>query len=386
MVRYGYYPGDRAFRKQAEALQESSLDVGVICLRGVDERAEDVIDGVSVRRIRVRSAAGFVWLVAIRLFAEHLRHRIRLVQVTNPPNALVFSALPLRMLGASMILDMPCPAPEQFATTHPKWYHIPLVRLSRFVEMLSLKMADRVLVENREFREHLGARGGDINEITVVMPALSEDRILVDYQRDAVDEIAQVRKDGRHKGDFTIVSHLDIDDQSGVDLVIEAIALLKERIPGLTYRVFGNGDAIDDVIEMAEGLKIRDRILIRSDANRDDIVKEILFADAAIIPVRATEYSMLLHPETIVDYITLGKPIVITRLRALESYFPDDSLYYFRPNDSQDLADTIYSVFAHPQDVNQHVARTRDVYDPNRWERESKKFVGVYRQLLGGDP
>jgi hypothetical protein len=80
-------------------------------------------------------------------------------------------------------------------------------------------------------------------------------------------------------------------------------------------------------------------------------------------------------------YVALGKPVVCSRLGAIASCFPEDSLTYFEPENAGDLAEGIYAVYTHPKDARSRVANASDIYGTHRWERERKKYVGVFRDL-----
>jgi glycosyltransferase involved in cell wall biosynthesis len=173
-----------------------------------------------------------------------------------------------------------------------------------------------------------------------------------------------------------------MEEESGVDLGGRRIIKKKERLPGLTYRVIGQGRHIDEAASVAGRLGIEDRIHFLGDADRDETLREILTANVGIVPVRESPYTSLMHPRSVYDYIALRRPVIASRLRALVAYFPDDSLIYFRPGDVDDLAEKIYSVFAYPEECVRRVNNASDIYNAHRWERESKKYVGVFRQLL----
>ena len=87
----------------------------------------EVVDGVEVTRLGgTRKRAGKVrYLVeygsffadaGATLVREHRRRPLPLVQVANPPDALFFCALPLRALGAALVLDIHDLSPELYAS------------------------------------------------------------------------------------------------------------------------------------------------------------------------------------------------------------------------------------------------------------------------------
>ncbi len=86
------------------------------------------------------------------------------------------------------------------------------------------------------------------------------------------------------------------------------------------------------------------------------------------------------------EFIALGLPVIATRLSSVSAYFPDDSIVYYEPGNADDLADKLHSVFAHPEDVAGRVRKATEIYETYRWDRESKKYLGVYQGLLGEVP
>ena len=74
--------------------------------------------------------------------------------------------------------------------------------------------------------------------------------------------------------------------------------------------------------------------------------------------------------------------VIATRLDSVAAYFPDDALLYYESEDSQDLADRIKYVYAHPEETDARITNAREVYETYRWEREKKKYLGVYHSLL----
>jgi glycosyltransferase involved in cell wall biosynthesis len=388
---------DWSLRSEIEALQTEGFDVSVVCLRGEGEAPAEIVDGVEIHRFAIGDRTDNIWrflfntklfglLTAARLAVTHLTKRLQLVQFHNPPDYLVFAAWWLRLAGVKIIVRIRDPVPEYFATRYNKWYHTPVLGLLRLTERLALKMAHRVIVENREMRENLGEHGADVNKITVVLGVADEGLIPVDEYQTVVDQVADAKKDERRRGTFSIVSHISAGQGWGIDVVVEAVAKLQDRLPGLVYRAIGRGRSIDDGRRLAERLKVSDRIHFLGYPDPNELGREILAADVGIVAVDSNPYTSLLHPKSIYDYIALRKPVIAPRLRALESYFPEDSLLYFRPGDADDLAEKIYSVFAYPEEITTRVNNATDIYEAHRWERERKKYVGVYRQVLDYSP
>ena len=127
MLTHSYYEEDPRVRREAEAVVASGRPVDVFALRRPDDPPDEILDGVTVRRLDVAappgrrprdatsantspSSSGPAWA----LTRAHPRRRYGLVQVHTLPDFLVFAALPLRLVGVPVILDLHEAMPEFF--------------------------------------------------------------------------------------------------------------------------------------------------------------------------------------------------------------------------------------------------------------------------------
>jgi hypothetical protein len=127
MVVHSRYPiGETRVQREAQALVAAGWDVSVLCLRGPDEPSTETVDGVFVRRLPVDRNRGrglgaqlveyltFFLLAFAALTTLHWRRRFDVVHVHNLPDFLVFAALPAKVSGASVVLDLHDLMPEFF--------------------------------------------------------------------------------------------------------------------------------------------------------------------------------------------------------------------------------------------------------------------------------
>src|SRR3712207_1059811 len=77
-----------------------------------------------------------------------------------------------------------------------------------------------------------GGRGAAEDKVTVVMDGGDED---------VVRRGRSVAPGPATSGTFTLVSHGTVEQHYGLDTVIEAVAVLREEIPGLRLRIYGDG-------------------------------------------------------------------------------------------------------------------------------------------------
>ncbi|MGK9230429.1 glycosyltransferase [Inquilinus limosus] len=394
IVRHGFYPSELNIRREAEALREDGYCVHVICLRKPGEAAHEVVDGIHVRRMPIEHRRGnirrylfeynaFFVVASLELARLHLRHRLRAVQVNTMPDYLVFCTLPVRLAGVKVILHMHEPMPELFGMLFDKMHHRPLNLAVKLAERLSLAYADRALTVTADMRQNLGRRGADLSKITVVLNVPDDRMFHPDRYTHLEERVARAKEEDRRAGVFRLLCHGTIEQRYGLDLVVGAVARLKNAIPGVQFRFMGQGEHLAAVLARAAELGVSSHVHYLGFVPFETMIEEILCADVTIVPMRRNPYSVLVHTNKMYEYMALGRPIIASRLDSVLSYFPEDTLLYFEPDGEDDLAERALYVFDHAEEIQSRVRRTTELYQMYRWEHEKGKYLGVYDALLG---
>ena len=131
MIVHSYYDEDPRVRREAEALVARGRSVDVYGLRRPGDPAEGWLEGVRVKRLDVQRHQGAGFLVylleylsffiraTLAVTIAHPRRHYALVQVHSLPDFLVFAALPLKLVGVPVILDLHEAMTELFAMRFP---------------------------------------------------------------------------------------------------------------------------------------------------------------------------------------------------------------------------------------------------------------------------
>ena len=180
MLVHSYYDEDPRVRREAESLAASGRPVEVYALRRPDDPVDAEIAGVTVRRIDVQRHQGAGLGVYLReyvtflvragwsLARDHRRRRYALVQVHTLPDFLVAAALPLRLTGVPVILDLHEAMPEFFRTRFPRASNPLVHRLLVLQERISIGLASAAITVNDAMAERLVGLGIRADRVTVV--------------------------------------------------------------------------------------------------------------------------------------------------------------------------------------------------------------------------
>jgi len=388
MLVHSYYEEDPRVRREAESLVAAGESVDVLALRQPGANAEGVVDGVRVRRLDVQRHQGaglgtyareylsFIvragW-AAVRL---HRARRYHLVQVHSLPDALVFAALPLRLAGVPILLDLHEAMPEFFRSRFPRASNPIVHRLLLLQERLSIGAATRVLTVNDALRERLVALGVPGDKVAVVRNGPSLRRF---------DPAAHPRRAFMEDGCLRLVYAGALTPTYELDVLIDAVAGLAGARPDLPIRLdlYGRGDS--------EG-RLRERVAARS---LDGIVEfhgripveavpaAIAAADIGVAPTRRDRFTDISLSTKIFEYAAMGKPAVCSRLPLVESLLPEAMATAYPAGDAVALAGVLARLVDDPDGRRDAIRAMGAAVARVAWDAEVTRYLVIVDELIG---
>ena len=386
MIVHAYYEEDARVRRQAEMLVANGRPVDVFALRRPGAGAEDVVEGVRLRRLPVRrhQGAGIATYLAEYLAfftralfaatAAHRRRRYALVQVHTLPDFLVFAGLPMRLVGIPLVLDLHEAMPEFFRSRFPSAAGpIPHAFL-RAQEALATTAADAVITVNDALGDRLLDLGLPPDKLTVVLntPALT----LFDPDRTP-------RRPFRADGRLRLVYAGAVTPMYELDVVLDAVARLAGTRPDLDVAldVYGRGDAADGLVVRATSLGVNDRVVFHGRIPLEDVPGAIAAADVGLAPTRRDRFTDFSLSTKLFEYAAMGKPVVASRLPTVERYFPEGTVATYAAGDAPDLARVLERVADDPLERAGRIARTAARVAELGWDREGERYVALIDRL-----
>lgn len=384
IIRQAIYPYDLLVRREAETLCQAGYETHVICLERPEtdpnRELEEVINGVFVHHLPLRrkktSVAryiydylSFAFMAGLKVTRLHLKGRFDVIQVNNMPDLLAFSTVMVKLLGAKVITMMYEPTPEL-------WEDLRKARppfLLKTVEQMNLAYADQSFTVTQQMKEAFASRGAKPGKIKVVLNVPEES--FLEAQKDEGIDL------NRHDC-FTLICHGSIDARYGQDTILDAVALIKDQIPGLRVVILGKGTYVDQMLEKRKQLGLESYVDYLGYVPLAQMIQELRSADVGIVAQKSSPYSNLVHTGKMYDYIAMGKPVLASRLRAVEAYFGEDALAYYEPANPQSLAEGILDLYHHPEKREMLARNARELYDRYQWKEQKETYLAVFRGLI----
>jgi glycosyltransferase involved in cell wall biosynthesis len=246
-------------------------------------------------------------------------------------------------------------------------------RLLDRLERLACRVADVVVTVHEPYREELARRGVDADRIIVVLNSLDEDRL-------------PNAPPPPKREPFRIVYHGTVTPHYGLAVVLEAFALLPERLSDARLEILGTGDAVPELRARAEALGVSDRVELTGIAlSHDDVLRRVAGASVAVIPNLPSRLNRFALSTKLFEYVVLGIPVVASDLPTLRRHFSADEVLFFRAGDPESLAEALAGVAG---DYDAALARAASAHDRYRkeydWERQARRYTGMLELLAAG--
>ena len=370
MVVHAYYIEDTRVRREAEALVAAGKQVDIICLNKGYQPATEHFNGVDIHRCRasrsverskfsyIMEYVQFVFLAFLKVSWLFLKIRPKVVMVHNMPNFLVFSALIPRLFGAKVILDMHDVMPELYANL----FDIKgskLEKLLFFEEWLSAAFASRVMTVNTVIEQILSSR---IKKVSLIIHNTPDSAML---------QITQPAE--KPAGEFTLFHHGNIHQRYGLARVLPVVKKLSEQDNSYRLQVHGRGPFYDDIKAQSKTLGISEVCQLNGGFDPTSVGNMLQQADVGLVLNYTGEFSDILLPVKLLEYVACKIPTVCPRIKAVEACFDDEMLFYF--DDDEDLARVIAQIKADPAAAAQKAQKAHQRYLSMQWDTEKQRFV-----------
>jgi glycosyltransferase involved in cell wall biosynthesis len=300
-----------------------------------------------------------------------------LIEVHSLPDYLVFAALPLKMAGVPVLLDLHEAMPEFFRSRFPKAANPISYKLLRLQEKLSIKFANEVLTVNEPLAERLRGLGLKAEKLTVILN--SPDLVLF-------DAAAHPRREFMADGKLRIVYTGALTPTYELDVVLRAVAAVKASRPELPVEAtfYGRGDAQPTLEALAAELGITDRVVFPGRIPIEDVPRAVADGDIGVAPTRLDPFTGMSLSTKVLEYAAMEKPVVASRLPTVERYFAPDTLSVYEPGDPASLAAVVLRLVDDAEGRRARVKKTRDRVEELSWTRQAAAYKTVVERLIVG--
>src|SRR5260370_34029132 len=124
----------------------------------------------------------------------------------------------------------------------------------------------------------------------------------------------------------------------GLDIAIQAMPAVLEKIPGAEFHIYGDGNMKGELIALAQKLGLGDKVRFFDPLPLAQIAEVMSGADLGIVPKRADSFGNEAYSTKIMEFMSLGVPMVVSETKIDRYYFDDSVVRFFESGNPQALA------------------------------------------------
>ena len=166
----------------------------------------------------------------------------------------------------------------------------------------------------------------------------------------------------------------------GLDILLEAIPYVIEKVPDAKFILLGSGAEMNKLKKIVSENKLEHSVEFKGWLKREEIPKNISDASIGIGPLRLTDVTSRALPIKVLEYMAVSLPII-----AQKGTLPDDVLKnekngYFIEN-VNDLAEKIISLLNQPEKVEEMGIQSSKMVQKFSWDKVVKKIIEESKKI-----
>lgn len=387
MVSYSVYESDNRVMRYAEALAQRGDDVQVLALRlSPNLPVQETIQGVRVHRIQDRFKRDersklsyllpilrFLWQTGRWLRRNHAQEPFHLLHIHNIPDFLVFAGWFPRRRGAKVILDIHDIVPEffssKFSVPDKSW----LVWMLKAMERISARRADHVIISNHLWLRRYARRSRNDGQCSVFINHVNSS---IFHERDHAT-----------KSPFPVMIFPGgLQWHQGLDIAVRAFKKVVKEIPTAQFHIYGEGSAKKDLIELIRELGLNSSVRFFEPVSIRKVAQLMASATLGVVPKRADSFGDEAYSTKIMEFMSVGVPVVASST-SIDRYYFDDSLVRFFPSgDDAALAEAILEVLRDEKKRTEMVANALAYAKRHNWDSRQRDYFELVDNLCAGLP
>ncbi len=384
MITHSFYESDNRVTRYAEALVARGDRVDVVSIRRSRELPrEETIKGVRVFRIRNRfakteqSMLAHLWPV-LRFFASsswwltprHAKERYDLLHIHNMPDFLVFAGWYPRLTGTPMILDIHDIVPEFYSSKFGAGKRLKVTGALKWMERRAARFASHVIISNHLWLEKFEARTGTRGKCSV---------FINNVDTGTFQPQPRIRNDDR----IIIVFPGGLQWHQGLDIALRAFIRVQAELPKAEFHIYGDGNMKPSLIALAAELGLNGKVRFFEPVRIAEIARIMADADLGVVPKRADSFGNEAYSTKIMEFMSVGVPVVASRTKIDQYYFNDSVLRFFESGNSDALAEAMLEVLRDAGVRKRMISHALEYSAQNSWASRKAEYLKIVDELIG---
>jgi glycosyltransferase involved in cell wall biosynthesis len=302
------------------------------------------------------------------IIRQHRRQPYDLLHIHNVPDFLVFASWYPKLTGAKVILDIHDIVPEFYASKFKARPNSMAISMLKRMEHVSASFADHVIISNHLWREKYAVRTGANGKCSV-------------FINNVDGKIFLPRPRTRDDGKIIVMFPGGLQWHQGLDVAIRAFKKVGAEMPNAEFHIYGDGNMKESLVKLAAELGLHSQVRFFDPLPVREVAKLMAGADLGVVPKRADSFGNEAYSTKIMEFMSLGVPVVVSSTKIDRHYFDDSVVRFFESGNSDALADAMLDVLRNPALRQSMTANALQYATRNSWEYRKRDYLRLVDAL-----
>jgi len=186
-----------------------------------------------------------------------------------------------------------------------------------------------------------------------------------------------------YKNDYVIFYAGGIDILRGIELVINALPVIKNNIPNIKFVLAGQIQKGFDLINCAKKNNVYELVSFIGWMPVEDLPSYIFASKICVFtpPVNRDEINKTIATK-IYQYASMGRPILVSKAELMKQFVESNNLGYSVSN-YKEFADKVIYLYNHPLEYNKISENCLRISGKYHWELTTNQLIEFYNTKLG---
>ena len=186
-------------------------------------------------------------------------------------------------------------------------------------------------------------------------------------------------------GTFRLFHHGQVLRRYNFEVALDGFQLAKQQIPGLELDIYGDGEEayLNELKAQVHTQGLSKSVRFHERVSVDQIPDLISNAHLGLVPCKQDVFvDKVMLPVRLLEYVVMGLPTVVARVKTVEAYFRDDEVAYYPPNDAGKMAERIVDLYKNPTRIHEMSLRAQKAFRDYEWPKMQIRYYRVLDRLL----
>ena len=387
------FPTDDRVEKEAISLIKNGFEVFLLCPDFGCNPKEEIYNGINIRRFSIKKNTFNKLLGLIQIFPFYKilwlskvqkiinTHNITIVHIHDLPLCCLINPLK-RNSKIKFVADMHenYPAmvsgqehlkkiPNKYLISIKKWYSL---------EKKWLHNADLIICTASGMLERLKKQLAGNHNYVLVPNTLDINEFKSSQER-------RIDIESKLKTGFNILSYGVVSEQRGIQYVIEALSLLKDKIHDIMLVILGDGSYLKTLEAQTQKLNIEKNVLFEGWQEQSSLISYMQNTQITIIPHIKSEHTDNTSPNKLFHFMYFGKPVLASNCNYIQEIVEEENCGIIYPYDNpKELAKAIDHLYSNEKErIEMGGNGYKAIINKYNWHSTIVPMIKEYKNLTG---